>query len=226
MSRRSTSSKSGASSLQIEADRLRAERNAHAKAVGMAKGRGEDIAPLIAKGDALTRRSGARRARLAEVQAQLERWQLELPNLLHESVPEGADETANVKCAAGASRASSPSSRATTSSSARSSAGFRGGRPDLGRALRGDACADSRGCIARSRSSCWICTRASMATRKCMCRISCRRDALIGTGQLPKFEQDLFSDRRRAGAFPDPDRGSAGDESRARPDRRAPRICR
>jgi seryl-tRNA synthetase len=39
---------------QVEADRLRSERNANAKAVGMAKGRGEDVASLIAKGEALT----------------------------------------------------------------------------------------------------------------------------------------------------------------------------
>ena len=35
---------------QVENDRLRAERNAHAKAVGMAKGRGEDIAPFCPRG--------------------------------------------------------------------------------------------------------------------------------------------------------------------------------
>ena len=42
---------------QIEADRLRAERNANAKAVGMAKGRGEDAAPLL-KGQAVIPPSG------------------------------------------------------------------------------------------------------------------------------------------------------------------------
>ena len=40
--------------FQIEVDRLRSERNANAKAVGMAKGKGEDAAVLIAKGEALT----------------------------------------------------------------------------------------------------------------------------------------------------------------------------
>lgn len=38
---------------QIEADRLRAERNANAKAVGRAKSQGEDAAPLLAEGEAL-----------------------------------------------------------------------------------------------------------------------------------------------------------------------------
>ena len=38
---------------QVESDRLRAERNANAKAVGMGKGRGEDVTPLIARGESL-----------------------------------------------------------------------------------------------------------------------------------------------------------------------------
>ena len=38
---------------QIETDRLRAARNAHAKSVGQARGRGEDIAPLTHKGEEL-----------------------------------------------------------------------------------------------------------------------------------------------------------------------------
>src|SRR5689334_6084904 len=53
---------------QIEADHLRAQRNAHAKAVGMSKGRGEDIAPLIAKGDALTSDLTRAEQELADVQ--------------------------------------------------------------------------------------------------------------------------------------------------------------
>ena len=83
---------------QIESDRLRSERNSHAKAVGMAKGRGEDIAPLIAKGEQLTQAtrrawtSSSRTSRRSSIS-----WQLGLPNLLHESVPEGRDETANVE---------------------------------------------------------------------------------------------------------------------------------
>ncbi len=82
---------------QIEVDRLRSERNSHAKSVGMAKGRGEDIAPLMARGEALTKETAAADALLAGVQTQLDEWQLGLPNLLHESVPEGRDESANVE---------------------------------------------------------------------------------------------------------------------------------
>ena len=48
---------------QLESDRLRAERNSHAKAIGQAKGRGEDIAPLMARGEQLAARSRRHRPR-------------------------------------------------------------------------------------------------------------------------------------------------------------------
>ena len=82
---------------QIENDRLRAERNSHAKSVGMAKARGEDIAPLIAKGEQLTKDLASVDQQLADLQVELDRWLAGLPNLLHESVPEGRDETGNVE---------------------------------------------------------------------------------------------------------------------------------
>ncbi len=80
---------------QLEADRLRAERNSHAKAIGMAKGRGEDVAPLMARGEALAREVEAADAGLAGVQAKLEEFALGLPNLLSADVPEGRDEASN-----------------------------------------------------------------------------------------------------------------------------------
>ena len=82
---------------QVQNDQIRSERNAHAKAVGMAKGRGEDIAPLIAKGDELTRNMAAVDKQLTDIQAELDSLVASLPNLLHESVPEGRDETANAE---------------------------------------------------------------------------------------------------------------------------------
>jgi len=80
---------------QVEVDRLRAERNTQAKAVGKAKATGEDVAPLIAHGEALNTQLQAQDVALAALQADLERLQLGLPNLLHDSVPEGRDESAN-----------------------------------------------------------------------------------------------------------------------------------
>jgi seryl-tRNA synthetase len=80
---------------QVESDRVRAERNANAKAVGMAKGKGEDAGALLKRAEELTSQLGASDAAIAAVQTELDAWQLGLPNLLHESVPDGRDESAN-----------------------------------------------------------------------------------------------------------------------------------
>jgi seryl-tRNA synthetase len=82
---------------QIEADRLRAERNANAKQVGMAKGKGGDATALLARGEQLARDLVGAEAAIEAVQAQLEDLQLGLPNLLQESVPAGHDAAANVE---------------------------------------------------------------------------------------------------------------------------------
>jgi seryl-tRNA synthetase len=82
---------------QIEVDRLSSERNANAKAVGMAKGKGQDASALIAKGEALTAELAKAEQAFAAVKEELDQWQMGLPNLLHDSVPDGADEKANVE---------------------------------------------------------------------------------------------------------------------------------
>ncbi len=83
--------------LQIEADRLRAQRNAGAKAVGNAKSKGEDVAPLLAQaqewGAQLAQAEGA----LEALQNELTQLQMGVPNLLHESVPDGRDEHSNLE---------------------------------------------------------------------------------------------------------------------------------
>jgi seryl-tRNA synthetase len=84
-------------SAQIESDRVRAERNSNAKAVGMAKGKGEDASRLLARAEELTQALATSDAAIAKVQTELDAWQLGLPNTLHESVPEGRDESANVE---------------------------------------------------------------------------------------------------------------------------------
>ena len=82
---------------QIEADRLRAERNATAKRVGMAKGKGEDVTPLIQQGEQLAAQLVSAEAAINSVQADLDALQMGLPNLLQDSVPVGPDESANVE---------------------------------------------------------------------------------------------------------------------------------
>jgi seryl-tRNA synthetase len=82
---------------QIRADELRSERNAHAKIVGKAKAQGQDIAPLVAQADQLGAGLASVESELTAVQAQLDYWLMTIPNVLHASVPQGHDETANVE---------------------------------------------------------------------------------------------------------------------------------
>jgi seryl-tRNA synthetase len=82
---------------QVAADEIRAARNAHAKKVGMAKGKGEDIAALLAEGEALARKLEGLDQEQVAVQAEFDAIILGLPNLLHDSVPDGRDESANVE---------------------------------------------------------------------------------------------------------------------------------
>jgi seryl-tRNA synthetase len=80
---------------QIEADRVRSERNANAKAVGMAKGKGEDAGELLKRGEQLTQELTTADAEISRVQTLLDAFVMGLPNLLHESVPDGRDESGN-----------------------------------------------------------------------------------------------------------------------------------
>ena len=82
---------------QVSADETRAARNAHAKKVGMAKGKGEDISGLVAEGEALSRRLEGLEKEQVAVQTEFDELVLGLPNMLHDSVPDGRDETANVE---------------------------------------------------------------------------------------------------------------------------------
>jgi seryl-tRNA synthetase len=81
--------------LQIHADELRNERNSHAKKVGMAKAKGEDIAPLLKQTETLGAELQTVETDLNAIQAELDQWLLTIPNLLNKSVPEGRDEHSN-----------------------------------------------------------------------------------------------------------------------------------
>lgn len=82
---------------QVRADELRNEKNVHAKTVGKAKAQGQDIAPLLKQVETLGSELAAAEAELAKVQGDMDKLTLGLPNLLNDSVPDGRDETANVE---------------------------------------------------------------------------------------------------------------------------------
>lgn len=81
--------------FQIEVESFRAERNASAKNIGKAKALGEDVEPLLAAVKDLGDRLDAAEVRLQAVQSALTEIEMGLPNLLHDDVPDGCDETGN-----------------------------------------------------------------------------------------------------------------------------------
>src|ERR1700676_586432 len=187
---------------QIETDRLRAARNSHAKAVGRARGRGEDIAPLLRQAEELTQGLSGAEQQLNAVHSQLGRWQLELPNLLHPSVPEGSDESANVEVGRyGVPRNFSFKPR---------------DHVEIGESL-GLLDFEAAGRISGAR---FVVIRAELARlQRALAQFMLdlhtlehgyteiyapylvSSHALVGTGQLPKFEQDLFAVRGEHGFY-------------------------
>ncbi|MFP4648927.1 MAG: serine--tRNA ligase [Halorhodospira sp.] len=83
--------------LQQETQELQNERNRRSKEIGAAKKRGEDIEPLKAEVSRIGDRLSEVEQALAQVQEELERLHLGLPNLLDEQVPDGEDEADNVE---------------------------------------------------------------------------------------------------------------------------------
>ncbi len=83
--------------LQVETERLQSERNTSAKSIGKAKAQGEDIEPLLVAVKDLGERLEAGEKALAEVQAQLRDIELGLPNLLSDDVPTGDSEDDNTE---------------------------------------------------------------------------------------------------------------------------------
>ncbi|MFT6318803.1 MAG: seryl-tRNA synthetase, partial [Candidatus Azotimanducaceae bacterium] len=82
-------------SLQIESENLQSERNTKSKAIGHAKGKGEDIVPLLAEVSHLGDRMGELKVALDQVQFDLDAWLMTIPNVPDETVPPGNSEEDN-----------------------------------------------------------------------------------------------------------------------------------
>ncbi|RXZ44180.1 serine--tRNA ligase [Crenobacter cavernae] len=83
--------------LQTRMQELQARRNASSKQIGEAKRRGEDVSAIMAEVASLGDELKAAEIAFETVQARLDAWLLTIPNLPHESVPAGDDETGNVE---------------------------------------------------------------------------------------------------------------------------------
>lgn len=83
--------------LQTKAQDLQAERNSRSKGIGKAKSMGEDIAPLLAEVESLKAQLDEAERASNDVQAEIEAIYSSIPNLPHESTPAGLDEEDNVE---------------------------------------------------------------------------------------------------------------------------------
>ncbi|MCD5360519.1 serine--tRNA ligase [Chromobacterium aquaticum] len=84
-------------SLQTRMQELQAKRNASSKQIGVAKGKGEDVSAILAEVATLGDELKAAEQGFDAVQKQLDAWLMSIPNLPHESVPVGKDENDNVE---------------------------------------------------------------------------------------------------------------------------------
>jgi len=180
-------------SLQVAADEVRAARNAHAKTVGKSKAEGRDIAPLVAQGEALAKKLESLDTDLGRVQEEFDSLVLTLPNLLHDSVPEGRDETSNVVLR----RWGEPRAFSFTPLD-HVALGEKLGMLDFEAAARiaGARFAVLTGAFARLHRALIQYMLDVHTSRHDYVEVYVPylvgRAALIGTGQLPKFEADLF----------------------------------
>jgi seryl-tRNA synthetase len=178
---------------QIRLDHLRNERNARSKAVGMAKAKGQDVAGLLHDVEQLGQELAQAETEFARVAERLETLALTLPNLVDASVPDGVDEHGNVEIR----RVGTPKTYDfVVKDHVALGEQLQGLDFEVAAKVSGSRFAVLRGDLAR----------LHRALAQLMLDVHVRehgyqehyvpylvgRDALTGTGQLPKFEQDLF----------------------------------
>ncbi|HSF77352.1 MAG TPA: serine--tRNA ligase, partial [Steroidobacteraceae bacterium] len=180
--------------LQVEVDRLRNERNTRSKAIGRAKAQGQDLAPLLAEVESLGDQLKRADEGLAAEQAALDALLLGVPNLLHESVPEGRDESANVEL-----RRWGEPRQLDFAPLDHIALGEKLGGLDFEAATRisGARFAVMRGAVARLHRALaqfmLDLHTAEHGYTEAYVPYLVTRQTLTGTGQLPKFEADLFA---------------------------------
>ena len=182
--------------VQTRTQELQAKRNATSKQIGMAKAKGEDIGPIMAEVASLGDELKAAEEKLAVVQAQMQDWLQTIPNLPHESVPVGKSEADNVEVR----RWGTPKSfdfevRDHVDVGAALGLDF-----DTGAKLSGARFTFMKGQVARlhrALAQFMLDTQTGEhGYTECYTPYIVNAETLRGTGQLPKFEADLFAAKK------------------------------
>ncbi|AXO88808.1 serine--tRNA ligase [Pseudomonas parafulva] len=188
-------------SVQTRTEQLQAERNARSKSIGQAKAKGEDIAPLMADVERMANELATGKTELDEIQAELDGIVLTIPNLPDASVPVGPDEEANVEV-----RRWGTAPEFDFDIKDHVALGEISGGLDFETAakLSGARFALLRGPIARlhrALAQFMINLHTSEhGYEEAYTPYLVQAPALQGTGQLPKFEEDLFKISREGEA--------------------------
>ncbi len=179
--------------VQTRTQDLQAKRNNTSKQIGIAKSKGEDVSAIMAEVAGLGDQLKADEARLSELQTELQNLLLNVPNLPHESVPPGESEADNVEVRkVGTPRVFDFAVKDHADVGAPLGLDF-----DTGAKLSGARFTLMRGQIAklhRALAQFMIDTQTEQhGYTECYTPYLVNAETLVGTGQLPKFEADLFS---------------------------------
>jgi seryl-tRNA synthetase len=188
--------------IQTRTEELQAKRNTLSKQIGALKGKGEHAAAEAAMAEvgSIKAELESSAARLDHIQAELQTLLLAVPNLPHASVPVGADEHANVVV-----RSWSPDGNAPKPLGFEVKDHVDVGTPlgldfDLGVKLTGSRFTVMKGTIARLHRALSQFMLDVQTTEhgytECYTPYIVNADSLRGTGQLPKFEGDLFAAKK------------------------------
>jgi len=180
--------------LQTRTQELQAQRNALSKQVGMLKGKGEDASAVLAQVGGIGDELKANETALADLLARIDAFVSALPNLPAEDVPVGKDESANVEV----SRWGTPRSfDFEVKDHVDVGAGLGGLDFETAAKISGARFAMMRGGVARlHRALAQFMLNTHIGEHgytEIYSPYLVNADSMYGTGQLPKFEEDLFS---------------------------------
>ena len=180
--------------IQVETENLQKLRNELAKSIGQAKGRGESVDAAMAQAAAIPAQLNANEEVLSQVQAEISTISLRIPNIPHASVPAGVDETGNVEI-----RRWGVPKTFDFAVKDHVDLGARGRMLDAqaGAKIAGARFTVLKGGLARMHRALAQFMLDLHTTQHGYLEVNVPhlvlRSAMQGTGQLPKFEDDLFA---------------------------------
>lgn len=191
--------------LQTRTEEIQARRNTLNKQIGPLKAKGEPVDALMAEVNALKAEQESQSKRLDEIQPELHALLLAVPNLPHASVPLGEDETGNVEMRRWAPQGGAGANAVPLGFAPKDHVDL--GAPlgldfEMGAKLAGSRFTAMKGPIARlhrALAQFMIDTQTEKhGYTECYVPYIVNAATLSGTGQLPKFEGDLFAAKKGA----------------------------